>query len=203
MRFPKIQWFRPVALILILLMAMEVRARSADKLAVRQKVPVNAGKLLPSVFYSLDGRSVALLESEGHLRELSLPGMKLLTERNLNLKCSAFGKWEEGFAVYADATQELIILDVAFNETGRVKMPGLFGIATAPTLDFGYVIGKNQIGIVELSKARLRKLNTTPLLRAAERVKRTDSRPAPLDFLRATCTLDGKYLESTAVCIAY
>ena len=197
MKFRKSQRVNLVVLGLVLLIVGE-STHAADKLAVRQKVPVDAGKLLPSVFYSLDGGSVSLLESEGHLRELSLPGMKLLTERNLTLKCSAFGKWEEGFAVYADATQELIILDVVFNEIGRVETPGLPGFATAPTLDFGYVIGKNQIGIVELKKAKLLKVNTTPLLRAASRVKRTEPRPAPLDFLRATCTLDGKYLVTMA-----
>lgn len=171
---------------------------AADKLPVKRKIPAAAANLLEPIYFSDDGSSCFLLENQGRLRELSLPGMSTVTERNLNRKCSAFGRWEEGFAVYADATQELIILDRAFNETGRVKTPGLVRFATAPTLDFGYVIGKNQIGTVDLKKARLLKLNTSTLLRAAARVKRTEPRPAPLDFLRATCTLDGKYLVTMA-----
>ena len=140
---------------------------AAHKLTVRRKVPATAENLVKPIYFSADGSSCFLLENQGRLREISLPGMSTITERNLNVKCSAFGRWEEGFAIYADATQELIVLDEAFNETGRVKTPGLVGFATAPTLDFGYVIGKNQIGTVYLKKAKLLKLNTTPLLRAA------------------------------------
>jgi len=171
---------------------------AAHKLTVRRKVPATAENLVKPIYFSADGSSCFLLENQGRLREISLPGMSTITERNLNVKCSAFGRWEEGFAIYADATQELIVLDEAFNETGRVKTPGLVGFATAPTLDFGYVIGKNQIGTVYLKKAKLLKLNTTPLLRAAARVKRTERPPAPLGFDRATCTLDGKYLVTMA-----
>lgn len=172
--------------------------QAADRLPVQRKVSVAAAKLLEPIYFSEDGRSCFLLESQGHLRELSVPGMSTVTERNLNLKCSAFGRWEDGFAVFADATQELIILDATFQETGRVKTPGLLRFTTAPTLDFGYVIGKSQIGTIDLKKARLLKLNTAPLLRAAGRVKRPESRPAPLDFQMATCTLDGRYLVTMA-----
>lgn len=198
MRTRESRFSSKLAFTLALLIAARHSAWSADRLAERKKVPVDAGQLLTSVFFSDDGRSCFLLESEGHLRELSVPGFKLLTERNLNLKCSAFVRWEDGFAVYADATQELIILDPGFNETGRLEIPGLVRFTTAPTLDFGYAIGKNQIGTVDLKSAKAQTLNTVALVRAASRVKRPDTRPAPLDFLMATCTHDGKYLVTMA-----
>lgn len=170
---------------------------AADKL-IQKKSPRSAGKLLSSVFFSPDGGACYSVDDNGHILEQSIPDFKTLREKSLNTKCSAFGRWSGGFAVYADATQELIILDLLLNETGRVKTPGLTRFATSPALEFGYVIAKNQIGTVDLKRVKLAKLNTLALLRAAARVKRPEARPAPLDFQKAACTLDGKYLVSMA-----
>ena len=104
-----------MARLLLLLLAINSVSQAADNLTVRRKVPASAANLLKPVYFSADGSSCFLLENQGRLREISLPGMSTVTERNLNVKCSAFGRWEEGFAVYADATQELIVLDEALH----------------------------------------------------------------------------------------
>lgn len=195
---------RPLTILTLLTWAsiLEPIASSegADKF-IHRKLESGAQKLLDAGQFSTNGQTITIAGDQGLLQTFDVASLQVIEERNLGVACTEFGQWRNGFVVVSGATQELIVLDRALEEQRRVSVPGIVRFATAPTLEFGFVIEKNRISSIGFERGRLRALNTAPLLAAAKQVKRppdTGDRGAPLDFRFATCTRDGKTLVTMA-----
>jgi S1-C subfamily serine protease len=119
------------------------------------ELKLEAGKLLPCMFWDKGGKVFYCADSNGVIRRIRLDGFKEELKLDVDGVCNWLCLSKEGLVLTVSGSQEVWLLDkTTLKVKGKMSVGGVTRALSSPSLSMAYAVGQNGLTVLDLKKGK-------------------------------------------------